>query len=46
LQVAANIKRAVQKVLSEGLVRTRDLGGKSTTTEMTQAILDKLLKED
>jgi len=46
LQIAAKIKRAVQKVLSKGLVRTRDLGGKSTTTEMTQAIVDALSKEE
>jgi isocitrate/isopropylmalate dehydrogenase len=46
LQIAAKIKRAVQKVLSKGLVRTRDLGGKSTTREMTQAIVDSLSQED
>jgi isocitrate dehydrogenase (NAD+) len=37
-ETAGRILQAVEKVLTEGLVRTTDLGGKSTTTEMTQAI--------
>jgi len=39
---AARILRAVEKVLFEGRVRTADFGGKSTTTEMTQAIVSAL----
>ncbi len=37
------ILQAVEKVLLEGRVRTGDLGGKSTTKEMTQAIIDSLV---
>lgn len=33
---------AVEDVLEEGRVRTPDLGGKSTTDEMTDAIIAKL----
>jgi len=39
---AVRILHAVEKVLSEGRVRTADSGGKSTTTEMTQAIVAAL----
>jgi isocitrate dehydrogenase (NAD+) len=36
---AARILTAVEKVLTQGQVRTPDLGGNSTTTQMTEAIL-------
>jgi isopropylmalate/isohomocitrate dehydrogenase-like protein len=39
---AAKIERAVMKVLSEGKVRTSDLGGSSTTSEMSDAIASKV----
>lgn len=41
-QAAASAKKAVETVLVKGEVRTSDLGGKSTTTEMTQAIIETL----
>jgi isocitrate/isopropylmalate dehydrogenase len=44
-KAAARIKQAVNSVLTKREVLTRDLGGKSTTTEMTQAIVDTLSKE-
>jgi isocitrate/isopropylmalate dehydrogenase len=44
--VPASIRKAVREVLAEGSTRTRDLGGSATTTEMTQAIVEALLKED
>ncbi len=39
---AARIEAAVQRVLSQGDVRTKDLGGDSTTTQMTDAIIAAL----
>jgi isocitrate/isopropylmalate dehydrogenase len=36
------MERAVAAVLAEGRVRPPDLGGKSSTVEVTDAILDKL----
>lgn len=36
------IMGAVERVLSEGRVRTRDLGGEATTTEVTQAVIRAL----
>jgi isopropylmalate/isohomocitrate dehydrogenase-like protein len=39
---AAKIQDAVLKVLSEGKVRTADLGGSSTTSEMSDAIASKI----
>jgi len=39
---ADNIEQAVFAVLSEGSVRTGDLGGTATTSEYTQAIIDHL----
>src|SRR5688572_7449751 len=39
---AERIRRAVEAMLTEGAVRTRDLGGKATTTEFTEAIVAKL----
>ena len=40
--VARRIEEAVGGVLAEGVVRTRDLGGTASTTEMTDAVLDQL----
>jgi tartrate dehydrogenase/decarboxylase / D-malate dehydrogenase len=39
---AQRVERAVANVLAEGRARTPDLGGKSSTVEVTDAILDKL----
>jgi isocitrate dehydrogenase (NAD+) len=39
---ADKIRRAINKVLEAGKVRTGDLGGKSTTEELTRAIIKKL----
>jgi len=39
---AQRILRAVEKMLTEGQVRTPDLGGSATTTEMTNAIVSAL----
>ena len=41
-KAAAKIEKAVMKVLSEGEVRTADLGGSSTTSEMSDAIASKV----
>jgi isopropylmalate/isohomocitrate dehydrogenase-like protein len=41
-KAAARIEKAVLKVLSEGKVRTKDLGGSSTTSEMSDAIASKV----
>jgi tartrate dehydrogenase/decarboxylase/D-malate dehydrogenase len=41
-EAASQIKRAVASVLAEGRARTPDLGGKSSTQEVTNAILEKL----
>jgi len=41
-QAAAKIEKAVIRVLSEGKVRTADLGGSSTTSEMRDAIASKI----
>ena len=38
-----DIIRAIEAVLVEGNVRTPDLGGESSTSEMTDAVLDALL---
>jgi isocitrate dehydrogenase (NAD+) len=38
MQAAAAVERAVDTVLGAGVVRTADLGGSSTTTEMGEAI--------
>src|SRR5260221_8523281 len=42
MEVALRIEVAVQKVLREGQHITGDLGGKATTTEMTEAIIRRL----
>ena len=39
---ATKIENAVMKVLSEGRVRTKDLGGTSTTNAMSEAIAEKV----
>ncbi len=39
---AARIVRAIEKVTREGRVRTPDLGGSATTTDMTKALVDAL----
>lgn len=39
---ADRIRKAVEAVLTEGAVRTRDIGGKVSTTEFTEAIVAKL----
>lgn len=39
---AAKIENAVMQVLREGKVRTKDLGGSSTTSEMSNAIASKV----
>jgi isopropylmalate/isohomocitrate dehydrogenase-like protein len=41
-EAAAKIEKAVSKVLKEGKVRTADLGGSSTTSEMRDAIASKI----
>jgi isopropylmalate/isohomocitrate dehydrogenase-like protein len=41
-EAAAKIEKAVIKVLKEGKVRTPDLGGSSTTNEMSDAIASKI----
>jgi isopropylmalate/isohomocitrate dehydrogenase-like protein len=41
-EAAAKIEKAVMAVLSEGTVRTADLGGSSTTSEMSNAIASKI----
>ena len=39
---ARSIERAVAAVLAEGKARTPDLGGTSSTVEVTEAVLEKL----
>ena len=41
-EAATKIENAVMKVLNEGKVRTKDLGGSSTTSEMSDAIASKV----
>ncbi|MGW8288877.1 MAG: isocitrate/isopropylmalate dehydrogenase family protein [Candidatus Bathyarchaeia archaeon] len=41
-EAAAKIENAVLKVLKEGKVRTKDLGGSSTTSEMSDAIASRI----
>ena len=42
---AREVEAAVAAVLAEGKVRTPDLGGKSSTEEVTAAVLEKLDSE-
>lgn len=44
LQPAISVKKAIETVLAKGDVITSDLGGKSTTSEVTQTIVETLLK--
>jgi isocitrate/isopropylmalate dehydrogenase len=39
---AQQVESAVAAVLADGKVRTPDLGGKSSTEEVTTAVLEKL----
>ena len=39
---AARLETSVKAVLAEGKVRTRDMGGTSSTSQMAQAILERL----
>lgn len=41
-EAAKEIEKAVTAVLGEGKTRTVDLGGKATTTDMTNAIIEKI----
>ncbi|HLS86847.1 MAG TPA: isocitrate/isopropylmalate family dehydrogenase, partial [Burkholderiales bacterium] len=41
-QIAAEIRGAVDRVLRDDQVRTKDLGGKATTAQFTQAIVRRL----
>jgi len=41
-QIAADIRGATDRVLREDQVRTKDLGGKATTAQFTQAIVQRL----
>src|SRR5215471_14946294 len=42
VEAASQVEAAVAAVLAEGKVRTPDLGGKSSTVEVTNAVLEKL----
>jgi isocitrate dehydrogenase (NAD+) len=39
---AGRIQKAVEAVLTEGKIRTRDIGGSSSTTEFTEAVAARL----
>jgi isocitrate dehydrogenase (NAD+) len=41
---ANRISQSVYKVIADGQVRTRDMGGNSTTNEFTRAILGQMEK--
>ena len=41
-QQSERIRAALDRVLAEGRVRTRDLGGTASTTEFTEAICSEL----
>ena len=43
-EAAEMIEKAVMKVLEEGKVKTYDLGGRSTTNEVAEAIAEKILQ--
>src|SRR5947209_12417389 len=45
VEPARRILAAIEKVLTEGRVRTSDLGGGATTTEMTNTIIEALKNE-
>ena len=41
-ELARKLERGVMKVYAEGKVRTGDLGGKATTKDFTQAVIDAM----
>jgi isocitrate/isopropylmalate dehydrogenase len=41
-EAARELEAAVAAVLGEGTVRTPDIGGSSSTEEVTEAVLEKL----
>ena len=41
-QAAAELERAISRVLASKKVRTPDLGGKSTTREVTDAVISEI----
>ncbi|HEX8091212.1 MAG TPA: isocitrate/isopropylmalate family dehydrogenase, partial [Blastocatellia bacterium] len=41
-EAADRIRAALEKILAEGKSLTRDLGGQSTTTEFTEAVIHSL----
>ena len=43
-EAAEKVEKAVFKVLEEGKVKTYDLGGNAKTSEMGQAIANKILE--
>ena len=43
--VGARLEKAVKDVLVEGKIRTYDLGGKSSTTEVADAISERIIKD-
>jgi isocitrate dehydrogenase (NAD+) len=43
---ARSVESAVDRVLSEGVVRTPDLGGRASTTEVAEAVASALQRED
>jgi len=45
-EAASLIEQAVEKVLKEGKVRTYDLGGRSTTQEVSDSIASEILESD
>lgn len=44
LEAANLLMTAIEDLIKEGVILTRDLGGKATTQEVTAAIIDKILK--
>jgi isocitrate/isopropylmalate dehydrogenase len=43
-EAAGDIRRAVSEVLGSGAVKTGDMGGRHSTSKMSDAIRDRLLK--
>jgi len=44
-ETGAKIEKAIIDVLTEGKVRTYDLTGKSSTTDVAEALAEKLSKQ-
>ena len=42
-EISNDIKNAIEKVISNGKIRTPDLGGNSTTMDMTKAIIKEIV---